>query len=44
MGISTIAFAVKKPLDGYGEATAEVAMDSTCEYFIMNFINLPAHL
>jgi MULE transposase domain len=30
-GISTIAFALKEPIDSYGGKTAELAMDSTCE-------------
>jgi hypothetical protein len=34
-GISTIAFALKEPLDGYGEVTAELAMDSTCRCLII---------
>ena len=29
-GISTIAFALKDAVDGYGMKVAEVAMDSTC--------------
>jgi len=29
-GISTIAFALKEPIDSYGGRTAELAMDSTC--------------
>jgi len=31
MGISTIAFALKEPLDSYGGSVAEIAMDSTCK-------------
>jgi len=34
-GISTIAFALKEPLDGYGKAIAEIAMDSTCRCLII---------
>ena len=34
-GISTIAFAFKEPLNGYGDATAEIAMDSTCRHLII---------
>jgi hypothetical protein len=30
-GISTIAFALKEPIDSYGGKTAELAMDLTCE-------------
>ena len=30
-GISTIAFALKEPLDSYGGSVAEIAMDSTCK-------------
>jgi len=36
-GISTIAFALKEPLDGYGNMTAELAMDSTCGSLSINF-------
>ena len=31
MGISTIAFALKEPLDSYGGSVVEIAMDSTCK-------------
>lgn len=30
-GISTIAFALKDAVDGYGAKVAEIAMDSTCK-------------
>jgi hypothetical protein len=33
-GISAIAFFFKETLDGYGEKTLEVAMDSTCELIL----------
>jgi hypothetical protein len=36
-GISTIAFALKEPLDGYSKVTAELSMDSTCGSLSIKF-------